>query len=376
MEIEDRSASFVELFFDLVFVFGVTQVVASIHGHLDWPTLWRAAVVLLLLWWAWSQYTWLAGHVDFDEIGPRVVILAATAGTFLLAVAVQGAWDDDGAFFGMGYFGVMFLAGVFYWVRSKGTQGMAGVLLYVPRMLAGATLVLVGGFVEGDARTWFWVGGVVVTLLSAAAAGRYEFQLNDAHFAERHGLFVIIVLGEALIAIGVGTLGHDGSMDFYVGGTAALVTVLAMWWSYFDWPITIGEHALREASGVEEARMARDAYTLGHYPLVAGVVLFAVGMEGLLAHPAEAVPDPERWAIVGGLTLFLLAIAYAVWRCVGKVAWERLVLVGVLVLSAVVFDELSGGMLAAWIALVAVMGLTVETVRHRPELEAVRAARA
>lgn len=89
---EDRSASFVELFFDLVFVFGITQVVASIHGHLDWPTLWRAAVVLGLLRWAWSQFTWLAGQVDFDELRPRLVLLAATAGTFILAVAVQGAW--------------------------------------------------------------------------------------------------------------------------------------------------------------------------------------------------------------------------------------------------------------------------------------------
>lgn len=373
---DDRSASFVELFFDLVFVFGVTQVVASIHGHLDWPTLWRASVVLLLLWWAWSQFTWLAGHVDFEEIGPRVVMLVATAGTFILAVAVRHAWVDDGATFGMAYFGVMFLAGVFYWVRSKGTAGMQGVLLYVPRMLAGATLVLIGGFMDGDARTWLWVGGVVVTLLSAAAAGRYEFQLSDAHFAERHGLFVIIVLGEALIAIGVSTVGHDGSFDFYVGGTAGLAIVLAMWWSYFDWPNTVGEHALKGVSGVEEARMARDAYTIGHYPLVAGVVLFAVGMEELLAHPAAAVPDAERWAIVGGLALFLLSIAYSVWRWVGKITWERLLIAAVLVATAILFEDVSGGVLAAWIALIAVIGLTAETVRHRPQLEAVRAARA
>ena len=114
---EDRSASFVELFFDLVFVFGVTQVVASIHGHLDWPTLWRAAVVLALMWWAWTQYTWLAGYADFDEVRPRVVLLVATAGTFVLAVAVQGAWADEGPIFGMAYFGVMALAGAFMWLN-------------------------------------------------------------------------------------------------------------------------------------------------------------------------------------------------------------------------------------------------------------------
>ena len=169
---EDRSASFVELFFDLVFVFGITQIVASIHGHLDWPTLWRAAVVLFLLWWAWSQYTWLAGQADFDDIGPRVVMLLATAGTFLLAVSVQDAWGPDGEFFGLGYFGVMALAGAFFWVRTADTGNRAGAIVYLPRVLAGAALVLVGGFFDGDIRGWLWIGGIVATLLSSAAAGR------------------------------------------------------------------------------------------------------------------------------------------------------------------------------------------------------------
>jgi low temperature requirement protein LtrA len=370
---EDRSASFVELFFDLVFVFGITQIVASIHGHLDWPTLWRAAVVLFLLWWAWSQYTWLAGQADFDDIGPRVVMLLATAGTFLLAVSVQEAWGPDGEFFGLGYFGVMALAGAFYWIRTADTGSRAGATVYLPRVLAGAALVLIGGFFDGDTRIWFWIGGIVVTLLSAAAAGRFEYRLNDAHFAERHGLFVIIVLGEALIAIGVSTLGQDRSTIFYVGGTAALVTVLAMWWSYFDWPFKVGELALKRASGVEEGRMARDAYTIGHFPLVAGVVLFAVGMEELLAHPADAVPEAVRWAIAGGLGLFLAAIAFAAWRWNRKIAWERLILVGVLLASAAMLGSLAGGWLAALFAVVTLVALTVESLRHRSALEELRA---
>jgi low temperature requirement protein LtrA len=371
--VEDRSASFVELFFDLVFVFGITQIVASIHGHLDWPTLWRAAVVLMLLWWLWSQFTWLAGHVDFDDIGPRVVMLVSTAGTFLLATAVQGAWGEDGALFGIGYFGVMLLAGVFYWIRAVAAGETGGAVAYIPRVAAGALLVLIGGFVDGDARSWFWIAGVVVTLLGAAAAGEHTFTINDSHFAERHGLFVIIVLGEALIAIGISTLGQEGSAEFYVGGTAALLTVLAMWWAYFDWPYPVGEHALKEAGGVEESTLARDAYTLGHYPLIAGVILFAVGMEELLAHPGDAVPDPSRWAIVGGLALFVLSIAFSAWRLKGKVTWERVVVAGLLGLAAIVFEELAGGWLALIVVSLLVAALTMESVRHRPELAALRA---
>ncbi len=364
MNSEDRSASFVELFFDLVFVFGITQVVASIHGHLDWPTLWRAAVVLALLWWAWSQYTWLGGYTDFEEFSPRVVLLLATAGSFVLAVAVRDAWIDDGAFFGTGYFGVMSLAGVFYWLRARGSEQMEGVLAYVPRMLAGAALVLIGGFVSGDLRSVLWVGGVAVNLVSALVAGRYEFEINAAHFAERHGLFVIIVLGEALIAIGLGTVGHDGSIAFYVGGTASLVIALSLWWAYFDWPFRTGERALRAARSVELGRLGRDAYSLGHYPLVAGVILFAVGAEEVLAHPDSVLAAGHRWALVGGLMSFVSAVAYMVWRWTRRIAWERIGLVGVLGITAAFVDFLDAAVLTAVVAAVVGGGLTIESVRR------------
>lgn len=199
---EDRSASFVELFFDLVFVFGITQIVASIHGHLDWPTLWRAAVVLALLWWAWTQYTWLAGYADFDELRPRLVMLIATAGTFILAVSVQGAWADEGRIFALAYFGVMALAGLFMLqnARAKETEGQAkpdqleGTIVYLLRMMAGSVLVVVGGFVPDDIRPWFWIGAVVVNVLSAMSVEQYEYDVDASHLVERHGLFVIIVL--------------------------------------------------------------------------------------------------------------------------------------------------------------------------------------
>ncbi len=368
---EDRSASFVELFFDLVFVFGITQVVASIHGHLDWATLWRAAVVLGLLWWAWSQFTWLAGQADFNELRPRLVLLAATAGTFILAVAVQGAWGDDGPFFGAGYFGVMLLAGVFGWVRAT-EESAAGMLAYIPRVLAGATLVLIGGFFDGDVRSLLWIGGLAFNLASAVTAGRYQFTLNAAHFAERHGLFVIIVLGEALIAIGIGTVGHPGSASFYVAGTAMLVIVLAMWWSYFDWLLPIGERSLKKASGTALVRLARDAYTVGHYPLVAGVILFAVGTEELLAHPEAALDSGARWAFLGGLAAFLGAQAAMTLRLTGQIAWERLSVVTVLLASAAVLGTAAGWLLGLIAAAVIVAGLAVEAARHWEQLGALR----
>ena len=379
-ENEDRSASFVELFFDLVFVFGVTQVVAFVHGHLDWPTLWRAGIVLLLLWWAWTQYTWVAGYADFDELVPRLVMLAATAGTFILAVSVQEAWADEGAIFGMAYFGVMALAGVFMLQRARALESedgaaddqVQGTVAYLSRMMAGSALVLLGGFLPDDIRPWFWIAAVVVNLVGAALVEEYEYEVNASHFAERHGLFVIIVLGEALIAIGVGVVGQTGSMAFYTAGTAMLLIVLAMWWSYFDWLRQVGEGALKAANRLDRGRLARDAYSLAHYPLVAGVILFAVGTEELLVHPDLALDDSFRWAFFGGLMLFIAAQSFMARRLVGALTWERFVLIGVLGIAGVGLGGLNGAALGAVACVVLIATLGVETARHREELSRIR----
>ncbi len=369
---KDRSASFVELFFDLVFVFGITQVAAFIHGHLDWPTLWRAAIVLALLWWAWTQYTWTAGSADFDELRPRIVMLLATAGSFVVAAAVQGAWHDDGARFALGYFAVMALAAVFLFLRTLGTDRTAGVVVYLSQMMAGSVLVLVGGFVSVDVRPWFWVGAVVVNILSSVAVESYEFDIAAGHFAERHGLFVIIVLGEALIAIGVGVVGRSGSVAFFVAGTSMLLTALAMWWSYFDWLFQIGERALKAATGIAKGRLARDAYTLSHYPIVAGVIMFAVGAEEVLAHPDAVMDGPTRWAFVGGLILFLAAESAMVARLTGSLARERFVLIGSLGIGGLVLGGLNAAALASVVLVMMVVALGVETARYREPLSQLR----
>ena len=370
--IEDRSASFVELFFDLVFVFGVTQVAASIHGHLDWATLGKAAIVLMLLWWAWTQFTWTAGNADFDELLPRVVLLVATAATFVLATAVQGAFGGDGAIFALAYFGVMSLWAVFYVSLIWGTDQIAGFRAYAPRVMAGSVLVLVGGFVSEDMRVWFWIAAVAVNIASTLAVERNEYPIVPSHFAERHGLFVIIVLGEALIAIGVGTVGSTGSLWFYLAGTMMLLTVLAMWWSYFDWLFQVGEKALRSATGIAQGRLARNAYSVAHYPLVAGVILFAIGTEELLAHPEVALATATRWAFIGGLIFFLASESAMARFFTHRTAWERLIAIGVLGLAGAAAGDLSAAALGVLACAVLITMLGVETFRHRDALRQLR----
>jgi len=369
---EDRSASFVELFFDLVFVFGVTQVAASIHGHLDWATLGQAAIVLALLWWAWTQFTWIAGNADFDELGPRIVLLVATAATFVVATAVQGAFGEDGAIFALAYFGVMGLAALFYFSLVWGTDQLAGFMAYMPRVMAGSVLVLIGGFVPEDFRIWFWVAAVIVNIVSTLAAGRNEYPIVPGHFAERHGLFVIIVLGEALIAIGVGTVGSTGSLAFYVAGTVMLLTVLALWWSYFDWLFQVGEKALKTATGIAQGQLARNAYSIAHYPLVAGVILFAIGTEEILAHPEAALDTPTRWAFVGGLMVLLASEAVMARLFTNHTAWERLTAIAALGIAGVTLGTLGAAALGVVACAILVATLGVETARHRDALRQLR----
>jgi low temperature requirement protein LtrA len=370
--IEDRSASFVELFFDLVFVFGVTQIAASIHGHLDWATLGKAALVLFLLWWAWTNFTWSAGNADFDDLGPRVVLLIATATTFVLATAVQGAFGDDGMIFAIAYFAVMVLWAVFYMSLIWGTDQVPGFLAYGPRVLAGSVLVLIGGFASGDVRVWFWIAAVIVNLVSTLAVENNEYAIAPGHFAERHGLFVIIVLGEALIAIGVGTVGGTDTAAFYLAGTVMLLTVLALWWSYFDWLFQIGEKALKAATGIAQGRLARSAYSVAHFPLVAGVILFALGTEELLAHPEDVLDTASRWAFVAGIMVFLASESAMARLFTQRVPWERVIAIGLLGIGGVALATVNAATVGIAAAAILVGTLGVETVRHRDELRQLR----
>jgi len=371
---EDRSASFVELFFDLVFVFGITQIAASIHGHLDWATLGKAAVVLLLLWWAWTQFTWAAGNADFDDVGPRVVMLAATATLFILATSVQGAFGADGEIFALSYFAVMTLWALFFLALVWGTDELAGFLAYAPRVVIGSVLVLVGGFVADDIRIWFFAAAALVNIVATVAADRNEYSIIASHFAERHGLFVIIVLGEALIAVGVSTVGGQSSLAFYVAGAAMLITVLAMWWSYFDWLFQVGEKALKSLSGIAQGQLARNAYSVAHYPLVAGVILFALGTEELLLHPDASLDTAARWAFIGGLILFLASESVMARLFTQKVAWERVLAILALGVVGFVLGDLDAAAIGVIACAIVVLTLGVETVRHSDELRRLRTA--
>jgi low temperature requirement protein LtrA len=363
-----KRAGFLELFFDLVFVFAVTQLVGVLHeanGVAGWA---RAALLLWLVWWAWSQYTWTGNAIDLDRRPARLVVLVASLAMLAAAVSLPQAFGDDALAFALPYVGVRLAGLALYWIGLvHDAAHRAALRTYLPVALLSPVLVLIGGVVGEDARPWWWSAAVVVDLVSVAAAGRGEFRVDASHFAERHGLVVIIALGESVVAMGL--------TAEEVGPTARVVAVLVagfavvagFWWTYFDWVAAAGEARLaRELDHRRRGNLARDLYTLGHLPIVAGVVVFAVAVEEALLHPAEPLPGLGVAAIVAGPSLFLAGFVVGNRRAAGTWLWSRIVgIVGVVVVGLVaaprVDPAVALGLLAVLVATVA----SVESVRRR-----------
>jgi low temperature requirement protein LtrA len=268
-----------ELFFDLVFVFAITQVTSLLTHDPTWHGVFRGMLVLAAVWWAWTGYAWLTSTLDVDEGIVRLVMLAS-AGTMLgVALAVPGAFGDDALLFGFSYLLVRVFHLVLYADAGRGDPELLGALLRVaPTELIGAALLVAAGFLSGDARIAAWVAALAIDYGGPAVVALRGWRIAPEHFAERHGLIVLIALGESIIAIGVGA-GLTLTTGVIVGAALGVIVVSALWWLYFDVAAIFARRQLTQARGVEQARLARDGYSYLHLPMVAGIVFFAFGLK-------------------------------------------------------------------------------------------------
>jgi low temperature requirement protein LtrA len=299
-----------ELFFDLVFVFAFTQITGTLTDEHTAAGVGKAVLVFAVLWWAWGAYAWLTNAVRTSETGPRLVILVSTAAMLVTALAVPTAWGDGGLAFALGYLVVMTLHAVLYLQAGEYPETTRGAILRLaPSNIAAALVLVTAGLVDGTARTVLWVLAVVVTYLGPYVTGVAGFTVRPAHLAERHGLIVIIALGESVVAIGAG--GDDITVDWGLAGAALVVMALivGLWWAYFDHEAEADEAALTAAEGVARARLARDVYSYLHIPLVLGVVFAAVGIHEVLVHPGEQLDPVFAGAFAAGVVLYLGGLA-------------------------------------------------------------------
>jgi low temperature requirement protein LtrA len=273
-EVEDRHeddsehrVTPLELFFDLTFVFAMTQVTSLLADEPTWPGVLRGMLVLAALWWAWSVYAWLTSAIDVDEGGVRLVMLAATGAMFGVALAVPGAFGDDALLFGLAYLLVRVLHLVLSAVVGRDDPArMSALARFAPTALIGSCLIVLAAFVDGDARIALWIVALAIDYLGPTVVGMGGgWLVGPEHFAERFGLIVLIALGESLIAIGIGA-GLELTAAVIVGAALGLVVVSALWWLYFDVAAIFARRRLMEASGLELARLARDAFGYLHLP--------------------------------------------------------------------------------------------------------------
>lgn len=322
-----QRVTFVELFFDLVFVFAVTEITSYLFHHLDGAGVVRTALVFWLIWWAWTQWTWALNPADTEHTLVRAGTLIATAIAFLMAVSVADAFDDDGGlWFAVPYIAIRVLGLALYARVAAEREGhLDAVRAFALLSSLGLIAVLVGAFLDPDVRVWVWAAAVALDFFAATAAGRFEsWHLHTEHFTERHGLFVIIALGESLIISGSVVVEAERTTELVVVGISAVTVTCLLWWTYYGWFKDAIEHRMVELSGSQQSTYARDAYSFLHLPLIGGVVGVAIGFEAMLEHPGDPVADEVLLALGIGLALFLGASA-AIWaRAYGRLLWLRL----------------------------------------------------
>lgn len=307
MEHEHRITP-LELFFDLVFVFAFTQVTTVMSEHPTWVGVGHALLILSALWWAWASYAWLTNTVDAGEDGVLAAVLGAMAAMFVAALAVPTAFGRHGVIFGVAFLIVAVMYLVLYALSARGEPELfAAILRTVPSSLLGAALILVAGFVDDPGRSAIWIAALAVGFLGPFLGGISGWRLAPAHFVERHGLIVIIAIGESLVAIGLGARSTDLDTGIVTAALLGLIVATAFWLAYFDYFPIRAQQLLAERHGAARIALARDAYSYLHLPMVAGIVLFAFAMKETLAHVGRELDTIPAFALCAGPAVYLLA---------------------------------------------------------------------
>ncbi len=366
-ESEELRVSPLELFFDLVFVFAITQIVSLIEQDLSWAGVAKGALVLALIYWGWSLFTWTLNAVGTDRLDVRIGLLFAMAMSLLMARVIPDAYGDGGPYFVGAYLVFRMIANVVSF-RSADSDRRKVLWRFVPLTVVASLVAVAGGFIDDPARTWIWLASLVIDLVAARAAEQGDWHIRAGHFAERYGLLVIIALGELIVAIGVGL--SESQVDLNLGVTlvvAVLATAL-LWWSYFDWVADRVEDHLSSLTGFAQGAFARDAYTILHYPLVAGIVLFSVAVAEITAHPDEALEALPRTLLALGFALVLLSFVASAYRATRRIPFARLSAAVVIGLVSVFGSSLGGlALLSIDSAVIFAMLAYENWARRRPD---------
>ena len=371
---EERKTSYIELFFDLVFVFAFTQVTALILEDTSPQGFLRSALVLAMVWWAWSAYAWMTDAIDVDNSVTRLIMFAAMVAGFFMALSVPDAFQDEAAWFAVAYFVARVLHTALYaWGVREHPGQLRAVAQLTPWFLVAALVALAGGFADPEYRAWIWLASLVIDVVGTLTIARGEWRVSPSHFAERFALIVIIALGESIVAIGIGTSDLERDATYALSVVVAFAGVAALWWAYFDFTAVAAERSLRRASRAARGPLARDVFTFFHYPLVLGIIFYAVAAKKTLEHPLDPLSEPGRWALGLGVAAFLCAFALMRFRVLRRIAWERLGAAAVALVLSVSLDGTDAIVTLGVVILALILSVAVETARLREIRASLRA---
>jgi low temperature requirement protein LtrA len=312
------------------------------------------------VWWAWTQYAWALNAANTDHPRVQLTTLLATAVAFLLAVGIPRAIGGDAPWFAVPYVAVRVIGLLlYYWVAGTDPGQRRAVQVFGLFSLGGLVAVMAGAMLGGVSQYVLWGLAIALDLIAAAIGGRLEgWNLHPDHFVERHGLIVIIALGETLIVAASGLVEAAMTPAATITAILSVLVTAGLWWGYFRHARPAFEHALAASDGSARSSLARDVFSFLHFPMLCGIIGMAAATEQALAHPDAPLAGDVRAALGGGVVLFICGSALAMWRATGRLPIWRTVLVppAAAAIAAVGTAPMAAmGMLLALIALVAAL---------------------
>jgi low temperature requirement protein LtrA len=333
-------------------------------------------LLLGALWWAWASYAWLTNTLDPEQGVVRLVMFGAMAAMLIVSLAAPDAFGEDGVVFGVAYFVVRSLHLVLYSIAGRGDRDLLrAVIRVVPTATLGPALLVIAGFLDGASQIALWGVALAIDYLGVLVGHMRGWRVSPEHFVERHGLVMIIALGESIVAIGVGAAGLSLGAGAITAVLLGITVVAALWWSYFDWVAYVVQSRLAEATGSERAALARDAYSYLHLPMVGGIVLFALGLEAALAHAEDPLPTIPAIGLSGGVALYLMAHIGLRLRMRGGFGHGRPI--ATILLLGLIFVAMKAPALTALalVATVCTMLIAYEALRYRDARAWIRSRR-
>jgi low temperature requirement protein LtrA len=300
--------STLELFFDLVFVFTITQLADTLADDFGWEMFGNVMLILFVVWWMYSGYAWLTNAVAPNSTTRRTLLLAGMAGFLVMALAIPEAFGEYGWLFGVSYLVVNVVHSVLF--RTAGPAAAQAMRLLAPLNIVAALLVLAGGFVPEPWRHILWIAAPLLQVATGYLHNIEMHSISAGHFVERHSLVVIVTIGESIIAIGLGFRGvHLGPAEILVA-VLGLCIAYYFWWFYFAGDDARAEHVLAHTdSPLRRARLALNAWGYAHYPMLLGILVASVGIKKTVGHPMESLKWGQALALGGGVALYMLGHA-------------------------------------------------------------------